>query len=320
MVTEAPPPGQRAPLESGCAAVTASRPQTAVAFIVRDKFAWALASLRRLYALAGEPFTLYFVDGVYPRETRAGLERFLADKPNVVWIQAHRFLYSNEALNLVAGRIAEPYLFLLQNDVLIGRDALKRLLESARLLGADLVAPVILDTDSGVPAIHRDTAEPVMIVQEGERVFVARGAPAEWRDGRQRVYHFETHSLLITSEALRSVCPLPPISVHEHIDMAVALWRQGRSMHRDPRVRVLFMDAPPLALRDYECPFFRFRWDAARAKQSDDYVRSRWRLADLFDVMPFIGRQQLALRPEAVLTRYDSVFEPDLWPEEIAAA
>ena len=56
----------------------ASSPEIAVAFVIREKFACALASLRRLYALAGAPFTLYLVDGVYPREVRDEIERFLA--------------------------------------------------------------------------------------------------------------------------------------------------------------------------------------------------------------------------------------------------
>ena len=83
----------------------AAQPEIAVAFIVREKFAWALASLKRLYALAGAPFTLYLVDGGYPPAVRAGLEAFLADKTNVVRIEVGRFLFPGEALNLVIERM-----------------------------------------------------------------------------------------------------------------------------------------------------------------------------------------------------------------------
>jgi GT2 family glycosyltransferase len=299
--------------------VAANRAEIAVAFVIREKFSWALASLRRLYALAGAPFTLYFVDSVYPSAVRAALEEFLAGKDNVVRIEAGRFLYSSEALNLVIERIAEPYLFLLQNDVLIGRHALESLLETARALDCAVVAPVILDTDTGVPAIHRDTAKPFAIVEEAGRTYVTRTAPQERLKGRPRVHHFEMHCMLMKAETARAVAPLPPLSVHEHIDLAIDLRRLGHAAYLDDRARVLYMDTPPLPLRDFECPYYRFRWDPLRARQSDGYVRSKWRLADLFDAMLFVARQHTALRPEAVLTRYESVFEADLWPEEIAA-
>ena len=127
-------------------------------------------------------------------------------------------------------------------------------------------------------------------------------------------------SRVIRANAARAVALLPPLNVHEHIDLSIALWRQGRVAYLDERAKVLYAGSPPLPLRDFECPYFRFRWDPTRARQSDRYVRDKWHIADLFDVMPFVARQHLALRPESVLTRYDSAFEADSWPEEIAAA
>ena len=44
----------------------APQPEVAVAFVIREKFAYALASLQRLYRFADAPFRLYFVDGGYP--------------------------------------------------------------------------------------------------------------------------------------------------------------------------------------------------------------------------------------------------------------
>lgn len=299
--------------------MSATRPEAAVAFVTREKFAWALASLKRLYALAGAPFTLYLVDGVYPPAVRAGLEAFLADKPNVVRIDAGRFLYPSEALNLVVERAVEPYLLLLQNDVLIGRNALALMLETAHELGCEVVVPQILDTDAGSPAVHRATGAAAMLLEHGGRVHLTHAADPQQRAGRTRSDYFEVHCVMLATGALRAVSPLPPLSVHEHIDLCIALWRRGMAAYVDARVRVLYMDSPPLPLRDYEIPFYRFRWDAVRARQSDAYVRDRWRLVGVFDGMTFIARQQTALQPDAILTRYDSIFESDPWPEEIPA-
>jgi len=294
-------------------------PEIAVAFVIREKFAWALASLQRLYALAGAPFRLYFVDGGYPPEVRAALDGFLADKTNVVRIMARRFLFPAEAWNLALARVAEPYVFLLQNDVLIGRGALASLLETARRLDCDGVAPDILDSAKGAPQAHHESSLALRIREREGRLWIEPDPSPEQRDGFRRLHHFELHCLLLKTRALRSLGPLPPLSVHDHVDLALALWREGRTVYLDERARVLFLDSPPLQLRDYECPFYRFRWDLGRARLSQAYVQDKWRMGNLFDAIPFVERQHAALEREMVLTRYASVLEADQWPAEISA-
>lgn len=299
-------------------AVSAVQPQVAVVFVIREKFAWSLASLQRLYAFAGTPFRLYFVDGGYPREVRAALDAFLADKANVVRLSSPRFLYPSEAVNLALAGITEPYVFLLQNDVLIGRGALASVLDTIHRLDCDGVAPDIFDSVGGAPQPHHESSLPLAIRERGGQLWIERDAMPEQRGGHRRLQHFELHCLLLRSQAARALVPLAPLSVHEHVDLAVALWRERRSVYLDERARVLFMDSPPLPLRDYECAFYRFRWDHTRARLSQDYVRNKWRLGNLFDAMPFVERQHSALQPGKVLTGYASSLEADQWPAEIS--
>jgi len=300
-------------------AVPSPQAEVGVAFVVREKFAWTLASLQRLYALAGAPFRLYFVDGGYPREVRAALDAFLAGKDNVVRLSAPRFLYPSEALNLALASITEPYVFLLQNDVLIGRDALASALEVAQRLDCDGVSPDILDCAGGAPQPHHESSLPLALRERGGQVWIERDATPEERGGHRRLPHFELHCLLLRSRTVRSLAPLAPLSVHEHVDLAVALWREDRPVYLDHRARALFMDSPPLPLRDYECAFYRFRWDRSRARLSQDYVRNKWRMGNLFDPMPFVERQHGALLPEKILTGYASALEADRWPADVSA-
>jgi hypothetical protein len=295
-------------------AVTPQPAEVAVAFVVREKFAWALASLQRLYALAGVPFRLYFVDGGYPREVRAALDEFLADKTNVVRITARRFLYPAEAWNLALAGVTEPYVFLLQNDVLIGRGALASL-----RLDCDGVAPDILDSAKGVPQAHHESSLALAIRERDGRLWIEADPAPESRDGYRRLHHFELHCLFLKTRTLRALGPLPPLSVHEHVDLALSLWREGKTVYLDEGARVLFLDTPPQQLRDYECPFYRFRWDLGRARLSQGYVQHKWRMGNLFDAMPFVERQHAALAQERVLSCYASVLEADKWPAEISA-
>src|SRR5215204_4545056 len=101
----------------------------AIAFVVREKFGWALPALRRLYAHTGEPFRLYFVDPGYPPQVREEIDRFLAGR-DVVHIRLPGFAYPNEQINAVLPRITEPWLALFKNDTLVGPGWLECLRES----------------------------------------------------------------------------------------------------------------------------------------------------------------------------------------------
>lgn len=294
-------------------------PDVAVAFVIREKFSWALASLKRLYALAGAPFTLYFVDGVYPQSVRAEIDAFLGVKDNVVRLEAERFLYPSEALNLVVERLREHHVLLLQNDVLISRDSLAHLLETAHLLGCDVVAPQTLDMEQGRPEVHRLTDRPRCIAEEDQRIYVERAWTPEVLRGRTRLHHFELHCALFSTAALRTVHPLPPLNTREHIDLAVAFWKQGLRAYQDDRAQAVYMPSPPLPLREYECDYFRFRWDLGRARLSHEYVENKWRLADMQSAMRFVEQQNEALAPERVL-RHDAGSETDSLPDQFIAA
>jgi GT2 family glycosyltransferase len=292
-----------------------SDPEIAVAFVIREKFSYALASLRRLYAFAGAPFRLYVVDSVYPDGVRTRLDQFLRDKADVVRIPAERFLYPTEAVNLVIERAREPYLFILQNDVLIAPGALQFALDTMKRLDCGVVSPVIYDVEAGGPSLHRHTDAPAAILEENGLIHLTRAAVPERREDRERIHHLELHCLLMKTAAARAVAPLPPLNVHEHIDLCIALWRNGQTAYLDKRARVLYAGSPPLPLRDLEHAYYSFRWDVTRARQSHRYVRDRWRTADLFDPLHFVERQHTALQPSSILTHYDSVFDADIWPE-----
>ena len=253
---------------------------------------------------------------------RPQIDAFLAEKDNVVRIAAERFLYPSEALNLVLERATEPFTFLLQNDVLIGRGVPALLLESAAALGADVVMPVILDNDQqdGRPGQHRDSDEPVLFRDDAQGIRAWADTSPEWKDGCRRIHYFENHCLLARTAALRAAGPFTALSAYDHVEICLSLWRQGAVAYAQPRARVLFMDSPPLPLRAYECPFFRFRWDPVRARLSHAYMAGHWKMQNLFDKSPFVARQHLALQPGAVLDGYAPPFATDSAPEEFAGA
>ena len=81
--------------------MSSSTPEIAIAFVVREKFGWALPSLQRLYRYIDQEFTLYFVDCGYPAAVRRQIGDFFRDKNNVVEIRATRYLLPNESLKSI---------------------------------------------------------------------------------------------------------------------------------------------------------------------------------------------------------------------------
>jgi GT2 family glycosyltransferase len=299
-------------------------PRIGIAFTIREKFGWALAGLRRLYAYAGEPFTLYLVDSVYPAEIRAELLAFLQDKPNVEVIEPGRYLYPNEALNEVIARLKEPYLCLLQNDVLVEPHFLSHMLETCEALPCDLVSPLIYEYFNGERHLHREgSAIGTMVQTGGAFQFKIQGqtniAPAAGKKPEIiKTTRFEMHCLLMTAAAARRAAPLPRINTRDHIDLALRVWRAGCSSYLDERAEVGFVDVPPI--HDYDSDFFRFRWDVPLAEQSHVYLKKAWNIANFPSVMGFVHHQNEALHPELLRRAETVTSEIDLFQNAVPAA
>jgi hypothetical protein len=286
-----------------------------IAFTIREKFSWALESLKRLYRHTDTPFTLYVVDSIYPAPVRDDLTRFLADKENVVWIPSDRFLYPNQALNEAVARLKEPYVWLVQNDVLVEPGCGDRMLQAFEELRCDMVAPAVFEIQDGRLRDHHREIDDEIIVQVEDVVVVGYPNEAPREAGRRRVHHFELHSLMMTAEAARRVCPLPVLNTREHYDLAIQAWKLGMSVYLEDRSRATYV-LPPI--REYDCDYFRFRWDREEARRSYRAIEARWPdVVNLPEVSGYIDWLQRYLGSDQVL-RADSP-TPEL-PERLHPA
>jgi hypothetical protein len=289
----------------------------AIAFTVREKFGWALASLRRIYAHFEVPFTLYFVDCGYPAMVRAEIEGFLADKSNVVRIDSGRFLLPSESLNLVVPRITEDFLYVINNDVLIEPRFGTCALQTFEQYGCALVAPETIEIQRGWREPHRaEYVSGAIVDQDGVlRVEVPQPAGAGKPEPVRRVQHFEPHALAMTRAAALALHPLPVLNTREHIDMAVHAWRLDLAVYADDRARAAYL-LPPI--RDYDLPYFEFRWNRQTALDSQARVQARWNVADFPDSMPFIDEWREFGTDKWVLRTYPDVCEDDDFPAVFA--
>jgi hypothetical protein len=289
-------------------------PGLGIAFVVREKFGWALAALRRLYAHTGEPFRLYFVDPGYPAAVLKELDAFLAGR-DVVRIKLAGFAFPNEQLNAVLPRVTEPWLALFKNDTLVAPRWLELMTESCARHQAAVGFPMLQETRDGEVILHRDLMTRMVFTDLGGRVDVLRPAkPGELPidpDGVHQVHLIETHGLLFRTDVAKALLPLPLISARNHLDISIHLWRRGVTVVHDPRV-VMTSVFPPI--RDYDLAFFKQRWDQHTAYESHVYIHRRWGVVKVPNALPFIRDHLEYAQPERVQRNYASPSEQDIYP------
>jgi hypothetical protein len=295
-------------------------PRLGIAFVVREKFGWALPALRRLYAYTGEPFRLYFIDPGYPSQVRAEVDRFLEGR-DVVRIRVTDFALPNEQINAALPRVTEPWLALIKNDTLAGPRWLELLMESCARHQAAVAFPRLRETKDGALVLHREEMMRLVFTDLGDRIDVLRPAKAGElpidADGVHPVHLIETHALLFRSDVAKSLWPLPLVSARNHLDISINLWRRGIPAVHDPRVVVTCVFPP---IRDYDLAFFKRRWDLEVAYQSHVYIHRRWAVAKVPNAMPFIHEHLAYAAPERVRRDDASPSERDVYEHAVAAA
>lgn len=268
-----------------------------VAFTVREKFGWALAALQRLYRHAEVPFTLYFVDCGYPAAVIQEIDRFLADKDNVVRLRIPNFVWPSEALNLVVPRLAEEYLCIIQNDVLIQPGYFRELLSTFETQGCDIVQPETLELQNGEFRPHRHEYTDTRILKMNGRWYMhmeVKGLPKPPPPVR-RIQHFELHTLMFTQRAVRRVSPFPVLNTREHLDLAMLAYHERLVAFVNENAKASYV-LPPIQASDAK--YFDFRWDLKAARAAHREVSQRWDIANMPNSMNFIEGHREFLRPE----------------------
>ena len=273
-----------------------STPEIAIAFVVREKFGWALPSLQRLYRHIEQEFTLYFVDCGYPAEVRRQIDDFLRDKDNVGEIRATRFLLPNESLNLVIDQAKEKYLCLVQNDVLIEPRFMDELLSTFERRHCAIAWPMTYEVQDGKREPHRAEYTDTRIVEGDKFLQVQQVQPAHTivTDPERRIHHVELHCIMMATEAARALSPFPAINTREHIDLAVNAYRQGMSIFANERAHANYV-LPPIF--HYDADYFSFRWDVDVAIRSHNLVAERWNIRPFPIAMKFVRHHRRFAQP-----------------------
>jgi hypothetical protein len=249
-----------------------------VAIIPREKFSAAGHCIRGLRRIRAQIAEVVFFDTGYPQPARNAVLEAL-DGFDVRYVGYHGFRLANACLNDLRDNGRSPWILVIENDCeLVGGDLVESL-GRAQADGFGCIQPRILEAD-GV-TLHYDPPQSY-IDRVGESLVhrVIRnprhGYPAV--DGRRRIFHVEKHALLIRRDALSSLGEFETFLVtRSHWDLSFRLHEAGFNVLFDPSLQVRFIGG---AIAPMDRDYFYWRWNVEKARRCNDYIQSKWRIAN----------------------------------------
>jgi glycosyltransferase involved in cell wall biosynthesis len=263
-----------------------AEPLVTVVVTPREGHFMAERSLLSVLADDAIPFELIYADFAAPPRTAAALRR-QADERGFRLVEHAEWMPPAAARKALLPEIRTKYVAFADNDILVERGCLERLVACAEETDAGLVCPLYIEAGGGrTPAIHvagglfqwSDAPEPLLLAANNRwqhwPLEQAAGA------GRERVDFTEYHYVLGRRDLLCSPGGVSDdvLLVHEHLDLALAARELGWPVVFEPAARITYMAFEPRPLADAD--FFRRRWDADACLASMTAFAGRWPCVD----------------------------------------
>lgn len=261
-------------------------PQATVVVVPRERFSLIEECIQRIYTHTPEPFQMIIVEASAPKQVARRLREWESTHPNCRVIRAERFLYPYEAKNLVLPHLTTEWVAFVDSDVMVGPRWLSWLLAAAKETGSRVVHPLYLVEQAGQLKIHMTDGRIKRIQKDGkewlhpvmghvtQKVEQARGLL------RQESDFLEFHTFFIHCDLLRKMGPFDPFTLAEDVHYSLRLRELKERIIFEPRAVITYIAGPPF--ESYDMPYFRFRWDLKRGRESTEQLRERWSLTETY--------------------------------------
>jgi glycosyltransferase involved in cell wall biosynthesis len=253
------------------------------------------------------PFELIYVDIMSPPHVAAAITAHAATRKFKI-VRHDEWIAPTLARKQALAEVRTKYVAFVDNDVLVDRGCLEKLVACAEETGAAMVCPLYLQAGGGLePTIHMaggvhswSDGPGSDLIGDAHRL---EGAPmahaATLR--RERIDYGEYHYILVRMDLLARSGAISDevLLVHEHIDLALFARQQGMDVVLEPAARIVHVCFEPRQLMDVE--FFRRRWDPEACEQSLHAFGRKWLKPDrLGAIEPTFGYAERRLREVSV--------------------
>jgi len=258
--------------------------RTTVVVAPREQFRVTRPALESIFAHTEVPYKLVYVDGGSPAPVRRYLKR-RAQQRGFTLLRTEHHLSPLEARALALPHVDTEYVCFVDNDVIVTRGWLDRLVRCADETEAWAVGPLYLNDDPSRGHIHMAGGEARIVEEHGRRAFFE-----EHRFPQRLVSEVRAHLRREPTELVEFHCKLLRrevfdkfeyqhsryLSCGESLDLCLRLRQAGYPVMLEPAAAVSNLQPPPFAWSDL--PFYLLRWSDEWNRISLDSFRKQWDL------------------------------------------
>jgi GT2 family glycosyltransferase len=278
------------PQETTSSTATLAQPIVTIVVVPRERFSYSKQSLESIYAETDYPFELVYVDGGSSPELKAYLENQSQEKQFKL-IRTEYYLSPNRARNIGIQAAQGKYIVFVDNDVLVQRGWLQKLVDCAEETGATVVGTLTcIDSPlhevvhngggttyievrtegnkTGRYAVQKSYLEGKRVSKIPEQLSRVQCEFVEFHTALVRKSFFDDHGLL--DEGL--------LSTREHIDLCLSATKVGGTVYCERQSIVTYMTGAEFDWYDYT--YFSLRWSDAWDLASFDHFRKKWNLEE----------------------------------------
>ena len=254
-------------------------PRTTVCVVPRERFTYAVASLRSILAATPLQTRLIYVDGGSPDPVRRELAR-LAAEHDFTLVRTDHYLTPNEARNLGLRHVRTEYALFVDNDVFVNDGWVAGLEGAADAHGATAVAPLYGIASGSIDSarVHHAGGYNRIVDVDGRREhdttrYVPEDAdPAAVLPGlvTRESEQVEFHCFLVRTDALVDLGGFDEnlMAVHEHLDFSMRLRERGGTIWLEPSVFVTYLVGSPVwSDRSYQLLRWSQGWTEASIRR-----------------------------------------------------
>ena len=290
----------------------ANQPQVTLVVGPRERFSYTRESLESIYQNTDYPFDLVFVDVCSPKPIRNYVIKKSQEKSFKI-IHTNRYISPNQARNVglryVLSETNSPYVVFIENDVIVKKDWLKKLVQCAEATNAAVVGPLTCIGHPAHQVIHNAGGKSYIQVETKhgqprrrirQSAYLTGTAIAEVPDQLQRTQcdYVEFHCMLARTAIFEHTGLLDEgmMATREHIDFCFMVQEAGGTIYNEREAVVttdtLGIDSNKAGLmawfgtlelpdfKLYDLPYFMLRWSDAWDIASLHHLRDKWGLTD----------------------------------------
>ncbi|MBE9045237.1 glycosyltransferase [Pleurocapsales cyanobacterium LEGE 10410] len=292
--------------------MTTEQPKVTLIVCPRERFSYTQQSLESIYADTDYPFDLVYVNVCSPKPIRQYLEQKAQEK-SFPLLHTDYYISPNQARNVglryVLNNLDSKYIVFIENDVVVKRGWLTRLVESAEKTNAAVVGPLTCIGQPEHQVIHNAGGRSYIEEQEKngktkrrirQKAFLTGRAIADVPEeiGLVQCDYVEFHCMMVSTAIFAQTGLLDEgmLATREHIDFCFMVTAAGGKIYSD-RLSVITTDTLGIAsnktgleawfgkvqlpnFKWSDLPYFMLRWNHEWDKGSLDHLRQKWNLAE----------------------------------------